>query len=117
MDAQLWTEWIYVASVGICGAYPPSLMGSPHLNVTCLITRHGSFHLYFRGRNKTQGHRRSTTHVIAPHEDVGQGFDHLLPYCVDVKCRHVGVCDRSEGDSEKLPSCVSFCLHLSTMEP
>lgn len=88
-----------------------------HISPTCLIARYGSFHLYFRGHNKTHDHCRSTTHLIAPHEGPDQGFDHLFPYRVDVECRHVGVYDHSEGDSGKLPSRIGFCVHLSTMKP
>ena len=74
-----------------------------HISPTCLIARYGSFHLYFRGHNKTHNHRRSMTHLIAPHEDPDQGFNYLFPYRVDVEYHHVGVCDHSEGALKNYP--------------
>jgi hypothetical protein len=114
LDAPLWTEWAYVAGVCVCGACPP-LGRSRHISFTCPIIRPGDFRLHPRVRNKTQNCPGESTHVIAPYEDSDPGLYGLFLCDADVQRRHVGVCDRGEGEPEELPSRVGFCIRLPTI--
>ena len=115
LNAPLWTEWAYVASVGISGACPPRGRDC-HFSLICVMTRLGGFHLYHRVHDETQDCIGPTAHIITSHEDLDPGLGDLFLYHADVQYHHVGVCSHGEGDSEEFPSRVSFCAYSSAIK-
>ena len=115
LDAPLWAEWAYVASVAICGARQ-ALGWNRSTSLTSLMIRLGGLRLHPCVDNKNQVYPGPTAHVITSHEDLNPGLVDLFLYHADFQPHRVGVCGDGEGEPEELPSCVSFRVRLSTIE-
>jgi len=108
LNAPLWTEWVYVAGVGICGVPLPFHDGVFTPPLTHLTIRLGDVRLHYHVHTRTQGHVRTRTQAIASREDLDPRLDGLFLYNADIQHRHVDVRGYGEGESEELPSGVSF---------
>lgn len=84
LDAPLWTEWVYVAGVAICGACPLLCTGSTLHFAYVPDIRLGDFRLHHRVYKKTQDFPWPRTHVIAPDEDLDPRLDYLFLHHADV---------------------------------
>ena len=115
MNAPLWAEWVYVAGVGICGV-SPFLRWSFHIQLTYLMIRLCNLRLHYCVHKRAQGRPWARTQTIASYEDLDPRLDGLFLYNGDIQRCHADVCGYGEGESEELPSGVSFRVCDKAME-